>query len=1056
MDVTEQALIERPEAVLRRLTELRTRGWGVALVTSFTWEPLYNQIRTITEPRETATGFTPPIGSVTPGRYTTKFTYDCEEGSATIADVSSFGLSLSGIMRGLGDLNADTRTDQVSGDLVLVKAPTVTLLAGSNEAVRRGTTAQSIETQLAWNDAGELLSRVDPEGNLDTLEYHPENDPDGDGTTVAGNSSTLPRGYLKKATRDAGTTPRRTTTYTPAVIATAFSYDPLGRISAVLNPRGVKSTFEWNALDELVSTTRASDVTVGFANGQLLLTNNDFAYKTQFIYDANGMRRELRVENSDTTNLALGSWVEQFFDYDILNQVVETRSEIDPSTNAATKYRHTCDGRIISVTRPAGNVVKVDYDERLLVFKVTRGHGSLTTTPSTVTYNYDHNGNLAEILDPEHSVAGVPARTTQTYDGFDRVVKVTDRIGGEQRFTLDPASNVVKREVHGHPVNTPGGSITRLSEQRFSHDELSRVFQTDVPLFLASGFSPIRTVNLVEGSLTPGDGLVTTRLEFDALSRSTFGIEDDGQKWERVYDGASRAVASIDPLGNRRDVTFDKGSNPTRVRSTERSPEGLVPNEIFDTLYVWDSLDRLARITDNAGQTARLTYDSRGNRILTEDAVGPLVADPLGLYTSGQINSTGNTVLFYFDGLNRLTKKETHLRVGGQGGNLLDGSNPAIPTGTITQTYVWDTNSRLTELKDDKNQATTYQFDDLDRVVRETFADATFRSTSYDRDDNPISSTDPNGTVVTRTFDNLNRLTNVSVALATGVLGTTAQQFFYDGASRLTRARDTAGALTSSVDLVYDSLGRLLEEDQTPEVGSSPYVVSSVWAGDGRRLGLTYASGTALAFTHDLLKRPKEIQDTTSPASGILPALAHWDWIGPGLRPLRRKLENGNMLSFLNDAGTADIGWDKAKRPVHMQYAAEAGGVLGVVTEELTYTYDRASNRTSVTRGTSGGGDVYAYDSAYRLVTCNMSLGFGAGVPLVPVNQKYTYDGVGNRTSKTQDEVDPVFGIGPTNTRSYSANSVNEYTSISGTSAGTYDSAGNMRTQAYAAHAILP
>jgi EAL domain-containing protein (putative c-di-GMP-specific phosphodiesterase class I) len=31
MDVTEQALIERPEAVLRALTELRIRGWGIAL-----------------------------------------------------------------------------------------------------------------------------------------------------------------------------------------------------------------------------------------------------------------------------------------------------------------------------------------------------------------------------------------------------------------------------------------------------------------------------------------------------------------------------------------------------------------------------------------------------------------------------------------------------------------------------------------------------------------------------------------------------------------------------------------------------------------------------------------------------------------------------------------------------------------------------------------------------------------------------------------------------------------------------------------------------------------
>ena len=31
MDVTERALIERPEAVLRALTELRTHGWGIAL-----------------------------------------------------------------------------------------------------------------------------------------------------------------------------------------------------------------------------------------------------------------------------------------------------------------------------------------------------------------------------------------------------------------------------------------------------------------------------------------------------------------------------------------------------------------------------------------------------------------------------------------------------------------------------------------------------------------------------------------------------------------------------------------------------------------------------------------------------------------------------------------------------------------------------------------------------------------------------------------------------------------------------------------------------------------
>ena len=118
-------------------------------------------------------------------------------------------------------------------------------------------------------------------------------------------------------------------------------------------------------------------------------------------------------------------------------------------------------------------------------------------------------------------------------------------------------------------------------------------------------------------------------MEYDALSRRTFAVDANSQTTQWVYDGVSRVVQSMDAVGNYRQTAYDNNSNPTCVTSTEISPEGLVPSEVFTTLYVWDALDRLARVTDNVGQTATLTYDSRNQLTDTSDAVGPLVNDPL-------------------------------------------------------------------------------------------------------------------------------------------------------------------------------------------------------------------------------------------------------------------------------------------------------------------------------------------------------------------------------------------------------------------------------------------
>ncbi|MGH7296480.1 MAG: hypothetical protein ACRELB_16200 [Polyangiaceae bacterium] len=324
-------------------------------------------------------------------------------------------------------------------------------------------------------------------------------------------------------------------------------------------------------------------------------------------------------------------------------------------------------GRLASVTKPAGNVVAYVYDDLDFLFQTTRGAGS--SGASTVERHYDSNGNLTAIVDPQHA----PAQTTFAYDGFDRLVSVTDALGGYTLLAYDPASKVYSRQTYGHPANQPGASPVLLGEQYELRDELSRVFETNDAIFLAEGFSPQRPVSLLEGSLTPGDGFVTRRVEYDAVSRPTFRIDDDGQTSQVIYDGAGRAAAAIDPLGNRVDTTFDAASNPVRATTTEVSPDGLVPSESFATIYVWDALDRLVRVTDNAGQTATISYDSRDLKTMTTDPLGTPLADPLGLY-AGNVNTPGNAVHFVHDGLGRLVRQTIGLNAGDVGGRSRGGS----------------------------------------------------------------------------------------------------------------------------------------------------------------------------------------------------------------------------------------------------------------------------------------------------------------------------------------------------------------------------------------------
>src|SRR5262249_19640769 len=161
---------------------------------------------------------------------------------------------------------------------------------------------------------------------------------------------------------------------------------------------------------------------------------------------------------------------------------------------------------------------------------------------------------------------------------------------------------------------------------------------------------------------------------------------------------------------------------------------------------------------------------------------------------------------------------------------------------------------------------------------------------------------DNHGSVQHHQHDAINRRVRTDVIRAAGVIGTTLKIYEYDGLSRLTRMTDNNDPANAGDDstatFAYDSLSRVIEEVQNGKA------ITGNWFGGERRTGLTYPNGRTIAITFDHLDRMKTVGDV-----GQLQSIARYDYIGPD-RTLERQMQNGTRLTYLDDAGTTDIGYD--------------------------------------------------------------------------------------------------------------------------------------------------
>lgn len=845
-------------------------------------------------------------------------------------------------------------------------------------------------------------------------------------------------GYPSKIIRDAD----------GEALETNLVYDQVGNLISETDPNGNDALFVFNQLNQVVKE---------FSKAVTIAPGQTVRYQREYFYDANDLLARIDIQVVDENGLiAPNTHFSTIYEYDELDNKIRTCKEVGgtgiplgdlnlpaskldcsglASPGFITEEMLYDDNDNLTVMRfgesvngnQPFNIVETLYDERDLVFQKIKAPGD-TSNESVAQTDYDLNGN--EMVFTSGVGSSAPQQATKVFDGFDRYVSKTDAEGNVWTGIYDENGNLVEESLVGEEVEGVSGVDSTLGRVVYEIDGWNRVWRR------------LRDHFIVEnGTVTTiPDGTSQTIFSYNSQSQLDLIRDDNLDKFELDYDSANRLQLITGPEDNTREVTlFDSNGNALEVTETDVSQIGSA-DEIFVTTRVFDELDRLVSTTDNLNRTNTYKYDSRGNVVVTIDALNHQVRN-------------------YFDGQNRKTAEVIDLD--GDGADIADSDD-------IVMRQIWDDSSRLIELEDDNGNKTQYAYDSLNRVIVERFADgsmhqvgsgATWSSgqatpdlttfvTGYDVHGNRLSATDANGTVMAATYDDLNRVTGRAITAGSGVSNdTTFEEFRYDGLSRLVFAQDD----DSTISRVYDSLGNIVSESLlhgqsncgngivepgetcdppsgdcsgscratttsaccTEQAGAGcgdatveacvcayqapnfEYCCQSTWDaacaqavvdsgcgvcpqpmvtgitttaeydGDSNVKTCTYPGGRVVNTQYDALDRIESID-------GV-----YLDYIGP--YRVERRIVSGASVSY---------GYDQVRRNINVQSKKSF-----TVLDDWGFQYDDMDNMTQRSNLRIGEMYDYEYDDAYRLMKATETLG--------SVNRQATYqhDGVNNRTN---------------------------------------------------------
>jgi RHS repeat-associated protein len=360
------------------------------------------------------------------------------------------------------------------------------------------------------------------------------------------------------------------------VIIKKFSYDTNGRVAWEKDNLGHKTSYTYDPLDRLVTTTFPDGTaTTSQWNGRVV-----------------------------TTTDALGNQRRQT--YNKLDWLTKVEEFLDPATIYQTSYIYDNDAHLLQVTNPRGAVTKNTYDcfGRLVRTDYPQD-GANPLAPETFTY--DNVGNLK-------TKTGARGTKTIKYEFFAgyRIQKVTEPDGRIVNYTYDPNDNVLTQ-------TSPGGSYT------YTYDARNRMktygLQLDGYNFnLAYDYDVFGRMT----NITYPNRVQAVSYNYDELDRLQ---SIPGFVSSCSYDGDNKLTNML--FGNGINNHYDYRTNDDKLADIQVGPSGslLSLNYTYDAVgnikqinndyYRYDGLYRLIwagdSLTSKTGNGTAWTYDSAGN-----------------------------------------------------------------------------------------------------------------------------------------------------------------------------------------------------------------------------------------------------------------------------------------------------------------------------------------------------------------------------------------------------------------------------------------------------------
>jgi RHS repeat-associated protein len=645
-------------------------------------------------------------------------------------------------------------------------------------------------------------------------------------------------------------------------------------------------------------------------------------------------------------------------------------SQQDRNGNTVTLTRDG-QGRVTEITEPTGRELSMIY-----VGSTLRIDAIYDSIQRKVEYNYDANGRLIEVIDPNGGT------TQYTYDTSNRIVTITDA----RNITFltneyDSSGRVIKQTL------ADGGIFT------FDYTTVGD-FITSTKVTDPLGNPTTYRFNRDRYPISQTDALgQTTRFERDPNSNLLLSTTDPlGRKTTFAYEAAGNVSSITDPEQNVTQFTYEPAFNRltsitdalNQTTTFQYDANGNLTKTIDpllnETTITYNSFGQPETVTDPLLNTTHFEYDTEGNLVATEDPLGNQTARAYDAVSRliALTDPLGRNTKFDYDGLNRVTQiTDAKNQITGftydANGNLLTVTDANSNTTTYTydvqdrlntrtdplsrqESYTYDLNGNLKTFTDRKLQVSTFTYDSLDRRTLSQYDDGSTTSFTYDTVGRLTIAEDSTSGRIEFTYDNLDRLTQELTPQGT-------VEYQYDAIGR--RTTMTVNGQTP-VTYQYDSNSRLTQVAQGTQVVGLGYDAA------GRRTSLSYPNGVNTTYTYDFASRLFEIEHLNVSTQELIERLSYtYD-------------AAGNRISFTRTNGTATL------LPEAVQAAYDAAN------EQIQFnnptpnlTYDANGNLTSQTD--ASGTTTYTWDSRNRLVAMS-----GSGV-----SANFVYDALGRRVSKT-------------------------------------------------------